>query len=276
MNQKEKQKYREAAYKKTDTTTNTADSIETRNKIVGGVAASKNKNLHIIIPRCGSKTILEQDLLALKNVNHVTALDHLEITKIAEARIWAEKGKIPAGLKYEEINPTKTTLPKETYDIAIVSDYATTENHEENMAMLQNISETLKTGGHLIGIFPTVHCPYEIGSMATHTMWDELVNLKTNTFYEETTGIRKTFYPPLTLRKNLLNVGLTIKSMEIVFFDSEHSLQKNQALYGLPADLCIYKLFVVAEKVFEQAEEPQHKMRTQKNPEHTPHQTANH
>src|SRR4029079_19134286 len=102
----------------------------------------------------------------------------------------------------------------------LVSDPGTTSGTpHDNRAMLKSVHAALKPNGLLVGLFPRIFAPADIGFCEERERWRlELVDLSNSRycFYEfaKTTHI---LYTPLRLRAILHEAGFVAPSMEIFF-----------------------------------------------------------
>jgi hypothetical protein len=118
--------------------------------------------------------------------------------------------------------------------------------------MLRSVHAALNPKGLLVGLFPTIFAPTDIGLCEERERWRlELVDLSNSRYcfdeYARTTNI---LYTPLRLRRILREAGFGALSMEIFFCDSPCLRSEASRVYGLEGeDLVLYELLITARKV---------------------------
>ena len=207
----------------------------------------------ILISGCGPQTSLQECIITnFQNVEEVVCNDYCE-SAINLARTNYSHPKVKYLLK-----PTEDlSYYRNYFDAVLVVNSILSSDHELNIRALEEIYRTLKLGGQLIAIFPTVFCACELVYMRLNghqelSKWREKnwINLENSSFYDSEQGIWKTGYTPNQLNSILKKIGFKRERMEIYFFDNDYFVEQAEIVHGIPkdGDSCIWELLAILRK----------------------------
>jgi SAM-dependent methyltransferase len=244
MTPEERQQYWESIHRQDDYSTvwSMLDDPVIRTRICSSVA-SQQSHARVLVPGCGSRVLLEPELLQIPGVQTLVATDYPEVVALCRERLMPPRD----GITFESRNSSNLGWNNH-FDVAVVVNSVLSDSDTENRAIMSSILEALRPGGVVIGYFPTAFCGFEIGVIAPETGWQDLVNIHKSTFFEEQMNVEQIFYTPLRLRSLLLDCGFSLESMHIDFLDSPFCVEQAKNYYQLPDGLLIYEFFVVARK----------------------------
>jgi len=198
----------------------------------------------VLVPGCGSRALLEQDLVESFPRTSVLATDYPGVAAAAAARLCHRRVEF-AG------RDTRCLGLQSEFDAAVVINSVLSECDHENRAMLQSIHTALKPNGLLVGLFPTIFAPADVGFCEERERWRlELVDLPRSRYcFDEYAGATHILYTPLRLRAVLREVGFAALRMEIFFCESPRLRNEAFRVYGLEGeDVVLYELLVTSRK----------------------------
>ena len=204
----------------------------------------------ILIPGCGSKALLEKAIAeGLDDCDRIVCTDFPEVVKIASG--FNKESKV----EYRGVN-SKDLGIKEEFDAVVIINSVVSDSDLENREILKACFDSLKPGGVLIGLFPTIFVPLDIYSTSANELWmdwfKDNVDLKSQAEHDPVQGDTQIFYTPLKLRYVLKEAGFEVDrkdSMSTYFFDTSFLLKQAKDMYGIDdPDVPIYENFVVARK----------------------------
>jgi SAM-dependent methyltransferase len=201
----------------------------------------------VLVPGCGSRALLEQDLVESFPVMSVVATDYPGVVAAAAARLRHPRVEF-AG------RDTRCLGRQSEFDAAVVINSVLSDCDHENRAMLQSIHAALKSNGLLVGLFPTIFAPADIGFCEERERWRlELVDLLGSRYrFDEHAMATHILYTPLRLRAILREVGFAALRMEIFFCESPRLRDEAYRVYGLDGeDVVLYELLVTSRKATE-------------------------
>jgi hypothetical protein len=244
MTPEERQQYWESIHLQDDylNVWSMLDDPVIRARICSSVATQEER-ARVLVPGCGSRVLLEPELLQIPGVESIVATDYPEVVALCRERL---SPPIDA-IVFESRNSSHLGWSNH-FDVAVIVNSVLSDSDEENRSIMSSIHEAIRPGGVVVGYFPTVFCGFEIGVIAPETGWQDLVNIDKSTFYEEKMNVEQIFYTPLRLRSLLLDSGFSLESMHIDFLDSPFCVDQAKNYYQLPDGLLIYEFFVVARK----------------------------
>jgi len=197
----------------------------------------------ILIPGCGSRIGLQEHLLAAFPSCRLISTDFPAVVEVAKDRLKDERA--------EFIGMNSTTLDLgEEVDAVVVVNSVLSDDHEENAGMIRSFYDTLKPGGSLIGLFPTVLATVDIayieGAPSERIQQADLAN---SAFFENDQDLWQIFYTPLRLRQMVKEAGFENLIMALEFFDSDEMLDHAGEYYGIDdRNLPVYELLVSASR----------------------------
>lgn len=195
----------------------------------------------IVIPGCGSRTLLERDLAAAFPDADVYGTDFPAV--------------VAAAARFE--HPRVHYVARDSADLGwsdeidavVVVNSILSESDAENRAILESCCRSLRPGGVLVGFFPTVFAAADIASLSRSREMMSQVNLERSSFFERKQQLEQIFYTPLRLRVALREAGFELDRIELYFCESDYFLRHGREYYGLEDDdLVIYEHLVVARK----------------------------
>jgi SAM-dependent methyltransferase len=223
----------------------TADP-ELRGKIIGRLieALDPLTPCRILVPGCGTRALLERDIVTSVPAWSVLATDYPAVARAAAERLQhprvAHSGKDTRALE----------LPAE-YDAAVVINAVLSDSDVDNRAMLHSVYEALRPGGLFIGLFPTIFAAADVGLCEERERWRlELVDLLHSRYcFDEHVGATHILYTPLRLRAILREAEFTALQMEVFFCESPCLREEAARVYGLEGpDVVLYELLVTSRK----------------------------
>jgi SAM-dependent methyltransferase len=198
----------------------------------------------VLVPGCGSRALLERDLVESFPAMSVVATDYPGVIDAAAARLCHPR--------VEFIGRDTRCLDRPAeFDAAVVINSVLSDCDHENRLMLQAIHAALKPNGVLVGLFPTVFAHADIGLCEERERWRlELVDLLHSRYcFDERTSDTHILYTPLRLRLVLRETGFAAARMEIFFCESACLRDEASRVYGLDGDdVALYELLVTARK----------------------------
>lgn len=198
----------------------------------------------VLIPGCGSKVHLQERLhVEFPKLSQV-CIDFKEVVDVAAKRLQFPEIDFIGGnfLDVENIG--------NDFDAALIVNSILSEDHAENCSLVEKIFASLRPGGVLIGLFPTILATIDIAWIeGTPSERIHQVDLSRSAFYERQQQLWQIFYTPLRLRRLLLSVGFEKLKMEIMFLDSEYFKEHTKEYYGISEpEVFIYELLTIALK----------------------------
>jgi 2-polyprenyl-3-methyl-5-hydroxy-6-metoxy-1,4-benzoquinol methylase len=197
----------------------------------------------ILIVGCGSKSYLQEDLIQkIPTIQKIVCTDFPKVIKIPKEENCYEKIEYMA-------KDSKDLGWANEWDVVIIVNSILSEDDIENRLILKECQKALKNGGVLVGIFPTIFCPIDIGYLDKSTSFLEDADIMTNTLIEKKQNTKQIFYTPLRLRYVLKEAKFKIEKFEVYFFDSPYFLEHSCEYYNIQEnDVVVYEHFIVAEK----------------------------
>jgi len=223
------------------------DDSELRVKLVNLLRAGiqSGEPSQVLIPGCGSRACLERELVESFPFLSVLATDYPGVVEAAARRLCHPRVKFAS-------KDTRNLDLRPEFDAAVVINSVLSDCDPDNRAMLKSVHAALRPNGLLVGLFPTIFAPADIGFCEERERWRlELVDLSNSRYcfdeYAKTTHI---LYTPLRLRAILHEAGFVAPSMEIFFCESPCLRDEAYRIYGLEGeDLVLYELLVTSRKV---------------------------
>lgn len=208
-----------------------------------------NSTPRILLPGCGSETVLENDIAQkIEPKPLVLCTDFEDVVKTA-------KHRNPSTSVIYEARNSKNLGFVDVFDAVIVMNSVVAPTVAENDRMLVSFCEALTPGGALIGLFPTTFCALDVQlNIKSHVMKEALsstLDLENGLIIDTSHDARQHFYTPIQLKAALVAAGFEPQNikMDIYFMDSLYFQAEASKLYGLtPEDPPIYELFIVARK----------------------------
>jgi len=207
----------------------------------------------VLIAGCGSKTNLQRYV-----VEQCLGVDCIFCTDCSkEALDLAQAEFSHSKIKYQEENTTALSFSPNTFDAILVCNSILDHDDLTNRQMVLECYRVLRPGGVVIGLFPTLFCPFEIsllGEQYLHQDYrrsrEEQISFKNSTFFEKKQRMYQIFYTPIRLNQVFKEACFLRERMEVCFFDSQLMIQESARCYGLPRDsgLCIWQLLVIYRK----------------------------
>ena len=197
----------------------------------------------ILIPGCGTRTHLQQALLDRfgPSIETIICTDFEPVVSLARPRLSSPQVEFVGC-------PTQELAFEEVFSVAIVVNSVVSADDALNRAMLGRISAGLRSGGRLIGLFPTIFTDIDLLSLGHDNQ--PVIDVRRNLIFESVQGVWQLAYSPLRLRLILKEAGLQLSDMRIVFLDSEEFLKQGREYYGIvDPDLPIWQLLVEARKL---------------------------
>ncbi len=205
---------------------------------------SHSKHEKILIPGCGSRTVLERHFIeSLADISAIYCTDYPGVIEVAAG--YYQHAKV----HYEARDSQDLGFETE-FDVVVIVNSVLSESDAENRAILRSCYRSLKTGGVLIGLFPTIFAAVDIAYLEPSRQRLECVDLERSALYETQQNLWQIFYTPLRLRQIIKEAGYHLDKTEIFFCDSPYFLEHSKQYYGLEdPDNVVYELLVVAQKL---------------------------
>jgi SAM-dependent methyltransferase len=205
---------------------------------------SPAEDIVILIPGCGSRMALERHLSAELPRAQIVGTDFAPVVEMLNAGA----GDHPS-ISYQA-RDTQDLGYQSQFDFAVVINSILSNSDRRNRTMISSVYNSLKHGGHLIGLFPTIFATIDIAQCEPNERWRErLYDIRTSRYYEETQQQSQIFYTPLRLRRILGEAGFEDLRIELFFCDSERLLRESSRIYRLDgADLALYEFLIKARK----------------------------
>jgi SAM-dependent methyltransferase len=199
--------------------------------------------LRIIVPGCGSRTVLEQHLVSRFHDADIVGSDFEEVVAVAASRF------ADARVSYVA-EDTRNLNYEQEFDFAVVVNSILSDVDEDNRKMVGSICKALRRGGILIGLFPTVFASADLAYCDPREEDRlKLVNLRTSRFFEESQELSQIFYTPLRLNAIIQEAGLERICTELFFCDSDVLRREAKRIYGIEGEFSvIYELLVIARR----------------------------
>lgn len=233
--------YWESLHKETDYASvySLTEDAHLRSKIVADIEQLMPQR--ILIPGCGTRTVLQEDLVQFFRDSVIICNDFPGVVDIAE-----RKFNHP---RVEYIGGDVRDLDLPSVD-AVIHITSTVSNSDlENRAILENSVRLLRGTGSLVGLFPTVFATLDIAYTTRETWRTEALDLSRSSYSEPKQMVEQIFYTPSRLRVVLRESGVNLERMEIFFNDSDYLKQQGAIHYGLEDDdAVLYHLYVVGGK----------------------------
>jgi SAM-dependent methyltransferase len=219
------------------------DAPEVRNTVCQDLAKVQPCR-QVLIPGCGSKTLLQNQIAeSFPELHSIVCTDYEGVVATAASqpnhKKIVYKAKDSASVDWQQ-----------HFDSVIIVNSVISESDRENRAILRACRQALRPGGCLIGFFPTSLCTLDLGYLEQGPERKrilERVNPERSTVYETNQGITQIFYTPLRLRYLLKNSGFSLDRMQVFFCDSDYFVDATYCHYKMgDRDKVIYELFVVA------------------------------
>ncbi len=243
LNKQQRQQYWKHAHchKNYDSVWNMTEDEGVRRKILDALTARADVSTLLILG-CGSRVLLQNEI-----ARHYPEADIL-CTYFPAVIDKAASQPNADNIRYEE-RDSKNLGFDGKWDAVIVVNSILSESDAENSNILRSCCLALKTGGVLIGFFPTIFATLEIAHLKNDEKWLECIDIKKSSFYEQKQKLWQIFYTLLRLRFILREAGFAKETIEIFFCDSEYFLAHARDYYGVEdADMPLYEQFVVAYK----------------------------
>lgn len=243
LNDSERQKYWEKTHceENYETVWSMTDDAEVRKKVVKEIS-NYDTPKNILIPGCGSKVALQNEIAKNFTTSNILCTDYEGVVDIAK------KQRNEDNIQYKALNSTCLGF-KDEWDIVIIVNSVLSESDEENRTILKSCYSALKPGGILIGFFPTIFASVDIAHLESTRERMAFIDIDKSSFYEEKQNIWQIFYTPLRLRIILKELNFIRDRVEIYFCDSDYFVNHSKEYYGIENhDLPIYEHFVLAHK----------------------------
>lgn len=194
----------------------------------------------ILIPGCGSRTILQSNMVQeLANVS-LTCMDFPRVVQIAEQRFAHPQ------VTYRGENIATARFDGE-YDAVVHVTSVVSESDLDNRKILRNTSNALRPGGLMIGVFPTIYATLDIAYTTGEQWRAKNVLLESSSYEEAKQGIRQIFYTPLRLRRIALESHLEKLNVSIFYNDSDYLRSEARKHYNLTDDdAVLYHMYLRA------------------------------
>lgn len=199
----------------------------------------------VLVPGCGSRTNVERAILdRVATVESIVATDFPAVVELAARRLPDPR------VEYSARDSTDLRWEEE-FDAVVIVNSVLSESDRENREILAACSRALRTGGRLVGLFPSILANLDLAILADDPKLRATVDVERSTKLEPEQGAHQIFYTPLRLRVILQSSGLAIERFEIYFMDAEEFRDPSQSYRELvydDADLVTYEYYVVAAK----------------------------
>lgn len=191
----------------------------------------------VLVPGCGSRTHMEQDLVQQLPIQQVRATDFKRVVQLAQKRFQHPR------VHYEARDSTELPWQK-CFDAVVNINAVVSESDRENRQILDRFHQSLRPDGIMVGFFPTVFSIVDMAFLDDPTRLRR-VDFQRSSFRSE--NFSQVFYTPLRLRQVLREVGFTIDRFELFFCDDEHGYHQTRKHHGTrDPDLLWYEHFIVA------------------------------
>ena len=198
----------------------------------------------ILVPGCGSLGKLERAIIdEFPDVERITCVDHDTVVEVARTANPDPHIEYVAG----DISCLSYT---EEFDVCVVINAILSDSDSENRKILESCFHAIKSGGLLLGLFPTIFAAVDIAHLEENRERLKLVDLERSLCFEDKQEAQQIFYTPLRLRYILKEAGFHLELMEIYFCDGPYFQEKTNRVYGISdSDICVYELLVRAAKL---------------------------
>lgn len=228
------------------------DSSLVINKFTQELMPFQNKaEMKVLIPGCGSNVNLQ--LCCNKVLGNNTFIYALDWSK--EAIDISKRKTDILGIEVKYINQSyyDLSLNPSFYDIIIMSNAIVSESHENNVTALKNLTNLLKPGGSLLGLFPS---PFNMldyaltNNDAKKWLIDGTVNVKERRIYEKKFGSQR-FFSPLELYILFKKINCQVEKFELFFYDDDNFANQIASLYNLKynSNFCFWGYFINSKKM---------------------------
>lgn len=194
----------------------------------------------VVLVGCGSRTHVQRDLLDRgKPALEVVAADFEGVIALAcndfnHSRL----SYLPVAQLDERVGD---------FDCVVAVNVAVSGSDRTNRRMIGDWSRLLKDGGRLVSLMPIFSCGLEWAQLTGRRDIGCHLNLERSSWYEERQETSQVEYMPLRLRRVLLEAGLSLQHLEILFLADDNSRGELERVYGLTdPDLLVYEQLLVA------------------------------
>jgi SAM-dependent methyltransferase len=195
----------------------------------------------ILVAGCGSRVELQRALLSAALEVSVTATDYAEVLAIASTRY------AHAGLRYLALEDRPEFV--EEFDVVVSVNVLVKGSDEANRALVKEWARALKPGGRLVMLVPILFCGLDLALLTGRRDLWECLDLERSSWIEQAQGVREIEYSPLRIRRVLLEAGLHLSDLRLIFLESATSRAQARTSYELDdEDLPIYEQLVVARR----------------------------
>jgi methyltransferase family protein len=221
-----------------DTVYSMTDDQALRSQIISDLSAFGARS--ILIPGCGSRTVLQEEIIQRLPQSRVTCLDFPRVVEIAKER-FSHPNVTYIG------HDVTTAHFSGGFDSVVHVTSVVSESDAENRQIMRATSEALRPEGLMLGVFPTIYATLDIAYTAGEQWRAKNVLLETSSYQESKQGIRQVFYTPLRLRRIAREVQLENICISIFFNDSEYLRSEGRKHYNLmDEDAILYHLYLRA------------------------------
>lgn len=228
------------------------DSNLVLNKFTQELMPFQNKTeMKVLIPGCGSNVNLQ---LCCHNVlGDKTSIYALDWSKVAIDISKRKTDMLGINVRYINQSYYDLSLNPSFFDIIIMSNAIVSESHENNVTALTNLTNLLKPGGSLLGLFPS---PFNMldyaltNDDAKEWLIDGTVNVKERRIYEKKFGCQR-FFSPLELYILIKKINCHVENFELFFYDDENFANQIASLYNLKcnSNFCFWGYFINFKKM---------------------------
>lgn len=211
-----------------------------RAKLIGALGPMNPGQL-VIVPGCGSRTLLERDLLGRLPVK-VWSSDYPAVVDLARSRFEHRR------LRWRARDSSRLRW-RAVADGAVLVNSVVSDSHSENEAIIRSVANALRPGGRFVGLFPTPMDILEAAGVLRDDAMRSRVDLDRCAVRARDGGEQR-YYGPLRLRRMLHRAGVEIERIEVVFLDSAHFRAQGDDPYRADEpDLVTWEYLIVGRRV---------------------------
>jgi SAM-dependent methyltransferase len=224
---------------KYQTTFSVGDDDGVRLAIAGQIERSPS-HARVLLAGCGSRTAMQEHILACFKDMHVIATDYASVIRLARERFQHPR------LEYAALE--EDGLERGSFDLLVAVNVLVMSTDIANRELMGAWAEMLKPGGCLIALVPYLYCGHELATLSSSSELRQCLDLERSTWTERRQGCSEVEYAPLRLRRIVKEAGLELRELSIVFLESPSSRRQAREHYGLhDEDLLVYELLLTAQ-----------------------------
>ncbi len=203
--------------------------------------ARSSPRVRVLLAGCGSRTTMQEHMLACFQDIHITATDYESVIRLARERFQHPR------LRYAALEQDE--LDRGSFDLVLAVNVLVMSTDIANRELMREWAQMLRPGGRLIALVPYLYCGHELAALSGSPELRACLDLERSTWTERRQGYSEVEYAPLRLRRITKEAGLELRDLSIVFLESPSSRRQTREHYGLgDQDLLVYELLLTAQR----------------------------